>query len=100
VTMGSAMRTHSLSKKKNSLSWRIGTAQTASKMVHGCPRLVIAGRGVREVVRRVQDRTIPQFVKIAVKLICAGLGDVIDLGGSIAALIHGIRKSVDGDFRD
>ena len=32
------------------------------------------------------------------KLIRAGLGDVIDLGSSISSLIHGIGKSVDGHF--
>jgi hypothetical protein len=35
-----------------------------------------------------------------VKLIRARLGDVVDLGCSIASLIHGIRKNVDGHFRN
>ena len=34
------------------------------------------------------------------KLIRARLGDVVDLGCSIAPLIHGIGKCVDGRFRD
>ncbi len=67
-------------------------------MIHGGPSLVIARRRISEVVRRVQDRTIPELVEIAVKLIRAGFGDVVDLGRSIAALIHRIGKSVDGHF--
>ena len=30
--------------------------------------------------------------------VCAGLGDIVDLGGAVAPLIHGIGKRVDGDF--
>ena len=34
VTMGSAIRTHSLSKKKNSLSRTMRSAQTAAKVIY------------------------------------------------------------------
>ena len=73
---------------------------TASKMIHGRSRLVVPRRRVSKVVRCIQQRTIPQFIEISVKLIRAGLGDVVDLGCSIPSLIHGIGKSVDGHFRD
>ena len=61
---------------------------------------MISWRRVGEVVRRIQQRAIPQFIEISVKLIRARLGDVVDLGCSIAPLIHGIGKSVDGHFRN
>jgi dihydropteroate synthase len=35
-----------------------------------------------------------------VKLIRAGLGDIVDLGCSIPSLIDGIGKSIDGHFGD
>ena len=69
-------------------------------MIHGRSGLVIPRRRIGEVVRRIQQRTIPQFIEIPVKLIRAGLGDVVDLGCSIPSLIHGIGKSVDGHFRN
>jgi hypothetical protein len=75
-------------------------AHTASKMIHGRSGLVIPRRRIGEVVRRIQQRTIPQFIEISVKLIRAGLGDVVDLRCSIPSLIHGIGKSVDGHFRN
>ena len=73
-----------------------GAAQAASEVVHHRTRLLIAGGGIEEVVGRVQDRAVPQFVEIAVKLVGAGLGDVVDLRRSIAALVHGIGERVDG----
>ena len=60
--------------------------------------LVIARSGVGEIVRGVQDCAIPEFVEIPVKLVGARFGDVVHLGGAIAALVDGVGKSVDGDF--
>jgi len=100
VTTGSAIRTHSLSKTKNRFVVRDRPTHTASKMVHSCPRLVIAWGRIGEVVRRIQQRSIPQFVKISVKLVRPGLGHIIDLRRSIPPLIHGIGKSVDRYFRN
>ena len=73
-------------------------AQAAPKMIHRRSRLVISRRRIGEVIRRIQQRTIPQFIEIPVKLIRAGLGDVVDLRRSIPPLIHGIGKGVDGHF--
>ena len=75
-------------------------AHTAPKMIHGRSGLVIPRRRIGEVVRCIQQRTIPQFVEVPVKLIRAGLGDVVDLRCSIPPLIHGIGKRVDGHFRN
>jgi len=76
-------------KKEKQLVARDRPTHTASKMVHSCPRLVIPGRRIGEVIRRIKQRSIPQFIKIPVKLIGARLGDVVDLGRSIRSLIHG-----------
>src|SRR5229473_1618152 len=73
-------------------------AQTASKMIYGRSGLVIPRRRISKVVRRIQQRTIPQFIEISVQLIRARLGDVVDLGCSIPPFIHGTGKSVDGHF--
>ena len=100
VTMGSAIRTHSLSKKKNSLSCTNRPADAASEMVHGRARFVISRRGVREIVGRVELRAVPQLIQISVKLVGAGFRDVVDLRRSIPSLIDGIGKRVDRHFRD
>src|SRR5208337_5372321 len=69
------------------------SAQTAPEMVYGRTRLDTRG-SVGEVIGCVEDCAVPQFVQIAVKLVGAGFGDVIDLGRSIPALVHGIRKRI------
>ena len=54
VTIGSAIRTHSLSKKKNNLSCLNGSAKASAEMIYGRTRLVIPRRRVREIVGRIE----------------------------------------------
>ena len=59
---------------------------------------MISRRGVGEEIGRIQQRPIPDFVKIPVKPVGAGLGHIVDLRRSVSSLIHGIGQSVNRDF--
>ena len=61
--------------------------------------LVSRGR-IRKVIRRIQSRAVPDFVKISVKLIRTGFGDVVDLRCPVPALIYRIGKGVHRHFRN
>jgi len=98
--MGRAIRTHSLSKKKNSLLRRIGPPTLPPKWFTGRAWLVVAWRRIREEIGGVELRAIPQFVEVAMKLIGAGLGDVVHLRRSVAPLIDRIRQRVHGHLGD
>ena len=74
-------------------------AHTASKVVQCGARFVISWSGIREIVGRVELRTIPQFIKIPVKLVRTGLCNVVDLRRAVPPLIDGIRKCIDRHFR-
>ena len=74
-------------------------SHTASKVVHRRARLVISRSGIREIVGRVELRAVPQLVEIPVKLVRAGLCNVVDLGRSIPSLIDGIGKRIDRHLR-
>ncbi len=73
------------------------SAQAAAEMVHNGSRLV-ATCSIRVIVRRIQDRAIPNLVQVSVKLVGPGFGDIIDLGCSIPSLVHRVRERVDGHF--
>ena len=48
-----------------------GPANVAAEVVYRGARLVISRRGVREEIRSVEPRTVPQLVQVPVKLIRA-----------------------------
>ena len=100
MTIGSAIRTHSESKKKNSLSWTDRAAEAAAEVIHGGARLVIPGGGVGKEIGGVESRAVPQLVEVSVKPVGPGLGDVVDLRSAVPALIDGVGERVDGHLRD
>ena len=59
---------------------------------------MISRRRIREIIRRIQYRTVPDLVEIPVKLARPGLGDVVHLGCSVSPLVYRVGKSVDGDL--
>src|SRR5208337_4736660 len=73
-------------------------AQTAAEMVYRGARLVPAGVGVGKEIGCVQPRSVPQFIEIAMKLVGAGFGDVVDLRCSVTALVNRVGGRVDGDL--
>ena len=75
-------------------------AQASAEMIHRRSGLVVSWRRVREIVCRIQQRTVPQFVEIPVKSVRARFGDVVDLGSAVAALIDRIGESIHGHFRN
>ena len=69
-------------------------------MVDSRSRLVIPRRRIREIIRGVQQRAVPQLIKIPMKLVRAGLRDVVHLRSSVSTFVHGVGKSIDRYFRD
>ena len=65
-------------------------AEASAEMVHGRARLVISRRRIGEKIGGVEARAVPEFVEISVKLVRAGLGDVVHLRRAVAPLIHGV----------
>ena len=61
---------------------------------------MVSKSGIREIVGGVEPRAVPQLIEVPVKLVGAGLGDVIDLRRAVAPLVHGIGERVHRDFRD
>ncbi len=60
---------------------------------------MIPWSGIREIVGRIELRTVPQLIKVSMKLVRTGLCDVVDLGRSVPPLIDGIGKRIDGYLR-
>ena len=55
---------------------------------------------VQKVVLRVEQRAIPDFVRVAVERIGARFGEVVHLGYSVPTLIDGERVGIDRRFLD
>ena len=85
-------------EKEEQLVVKYRPAQAAAEMVHVRARFVVARCGIREIVRRIQDRAVPEFVQVSVKLVRARFGDVVNLRRAVPALIDRIGQSVDGHF--
>ena len=77
-----------------------GTADADAELVHRRARLLgdVAGRvvGMEKVVGRVEQRAIPYLVRVAMKLVRARLGEVVDLRRAVAALVDRVGVGVDG----
>ena len=61
---------------------------------------MISGRRIGEKIGRVEARTVPEFVQIAMKPIGAGFGDVVHLRGSVSSLIDRVRERIHGYLGD
>ena len=59
---------------------------------------MITRRGIREEVRGIESRSVPELVQVSVKLIRARPGDIVDLRCAIAALIDGVREGIHRDL--
>ena len=77
-------------------------AHADAEFIDGRTGLVgdVARRVVRveEVVFRIEQRAVPYFVHIAMKCVRAGLGEVVDLGHGVPALVDGEGVCVHGRF--